>query len=89
MASVSGSNSSYSSLSSQIRGYGGLASGLDRDTLIEQMTSGTRAKIAKQGQQKTKLEWQFCQHSLCNGDNISLGVCRNGGCIGFAVLYRA
>lgn len=59
MASVSGSNSSYSSLSSQIRGYGGLASGLDRDTLIEQMTSGTRAKIAKQGQQKTKLEWQM------------------------------
>ncbi len=59
MASVSGTNSSYSSLSSQIRGYGGLASGLDRDTLIEQMTSGTRAKIAKQGQQKTKLEWQM------------------------------
>ncbi len=60
MASVSGTNnSSYSSLSSQIRGYGGLASGLDRDTLIEQMTSGTRSKIAKQGQQKTKLEWQM------------------------------
>lgn len=58
MASVSGTNSSYSSLSSQIRGYGGLASGLDRDTLIEQMTSGTRAKIAKQKQQQTKLEWQ-------------------------------
>lgn len=59
MASVSSTNSSYSSLSSQIRGYGGLASGLDRDTLIEQMTSGTRSKIAKQGQQKTKLEWQM------------------------------
>lgn len=59
MASVSGTSNSYSSLSSQIRGYGGLASGLDRDTLIEQMTSGTRSKIAKQGQQKTKLEWQM------------------------------
>lgn len=58
MASVSGTNSSYSSLSSQIRGYGGLASGLDRDSLIEQMTAATRSKIAKQGQQKTKLEWQ-------------------------------
>lgn len=58
MASVSGTNSSYSSLSSQIRGYGGLASGLDRDSLIEQMTAAMRSKIAKQGQQKTKLEWQ-------------------------------
>ncbi len=58
MASVSGTNKSYSSLSSQIRGYGGLASGLDRDSLIEQMTSATRSKIAKQGQQRTKLEWK-------------------------------
>ena len=58
MASVSGTNNSYSSLSSQIRGYGGLASGLDRDSLIEQMTSATRSKIAKQGQQRTKLEWK-------------------------------
>lgn len=59
MAAVSSTSNSYSSLSSQIRGYGGLASGLDRDTLIEQMTSGTRSKIAKQGQQKTKIEWQM------------------------------
>lgn len=59
MASISSTSSSSGSLSSQIRGYGGLASGLDRDTLIEQMTSGTRSKIAKQGQQKTKLEWQM------------------------------
>lgn len=59
MASVSGtSGNSYSSLSSQIRGYGGLASGLDRDTLIEQMTSGTRAKIAKQKQEQTKVSWK-------------------------------
>lgn len=59
MASVSStSGSSYSSLSSQIRGYGGLASGLDRDTLIEQMTSGTRSKIAKQKQEQTSIEWK-------------------------------
>lgn len=58
MASVSSTGSSYSSLSSQIRGYGGLASGLDRDTLIEQMTSGTRAKIAKQKQEQTKISWK-------------------------------
>lgn len=58
MASVSSTGSSYSSLSSQIRGYGGLASGLDRDTLIEQMTSGTRAKIAKQKQEQTRISWK-------------------------------
>lgn len=59
MATVSStSSSSYSSLSSQIRGYGGLASGLDRDTLIEQMTAGTRSKIAKQGQEQTTIEWK-------------------------------
>ncbi len=51
-SSVSGTQSLSSSLSS-IRGYGGLASGLDRDTLIEQMTSGTQAKIAAQKQKQT------------------------------------
>ena len=35
-----------------------LASGLDRDELIEGMTSGTQTKISKQEQKKTKLEWQ-------------------------------
>jgi len=57
MASVSGTSTLSNSLSS-IRGYGGLASGLDRDTLIEQMTSGTRSKIAAQGQKKQKIEWK-------------------------------
>lgn len=55
-SSVSGTQSLSSSLSS-IRGYGGLASGLDRDTLIEQMTSGTQAKIAAQKQKQTKIQW--------------------------------
>ena len=44
--------------SSSIRGYGGLASGLDRDSLIEGMTSGTTAKINKQQQKKTLLQWE-------------------------------
>lgn len=44
--------------SSTIRGYGGLASGLDRDSLIEGMTSGTTAKINKQQQKKTLLQWE-------------------------------
>ncbi|MDU7633518.1 MAG: flagellar filament capping protein FliD [Lachnospiraceae bacterium] len=44
--------------SNTIRGFGGLASGLDRDSLIEGMTSGTTAKINKQQQKKTLLQWE-------------------------------
>ena len=47
-----------SSTSSSIRGYGGLASGLDRDTLIEGMVYGTTSKITQQEQKKTQLEWK-------------------------------
>lgn len=43
---------------SNIRGYGGLASGLDRDTLIEGMTYGTTSKITQQQQKKQQLEWK-------------------------------
>lgn len=46
------------STTSNIRGYGGLASGLDRDTLIEGMTYGTTSKITAQQQKKTQLEWK-------------------------------
>lgn len=46
------------STSSNIRGYGGLASGLDRDSLIEGMTYGTTSKINQQKQKKTQLEWK-------------------------------
>lgn len=55
MASVS---STSSSLSSTLQGYGGLASGIDRDSIIEQMTSGTTAKITKLEKQKDELEWK-------------------------------
>ena len=54
MASISSSVSSVSS----IRGYGGLVSGLDRDGLIQGMTSATRAKIAKQQKQKQTYVWK-------------------------------
>lgn len=55
MASVS----STSSLgNTALRGFGGLASGLDRDSLIEQMTAGTTAKITAKKQAITKLEWK-------------------------------
>lgn len=55
MASISGVNNSKVS---NLQGYGGLASGLDRDTLIEDMTYGTTSRIEKQKQAKTRIEWQ-------------------------------
>lgn len=57
MASVYNSVTS-GSLSSSIKGFGGLASGLDRDSLIEGMTAATRAKIAKQQKSKQTLQWK-------------------------------
>lgn len=41
-----------------MKGYGGLASGLDRDSLIESMTYATRARIAKQQQKKQTYQWK-------------------------------
>ncbi len=58
MAAIGGLSSSVTNSASSIRGYGGLASGLDRDSLIESMTAGTTNKIYKQQQAKQKLEWQ-------------------------------
>ncbi len=61
MASIGSLSSSTSSLVSGgngLHGYGGLASGLDRDTLIESMTYATRVKIAKKQQKKQSLEWK-------------------------------
>ncbi|SHJ08425.1 flagellar filament capping protein FliD [Parasporobacterium paucivorans] len=47
------------SSASTIRGYGGLASGLDTDSLIKGMTIGIQAKIDKQEQSKQLLEWKM------------------------------
>lgn len=46
MASVSSATNSLGNTS--LRGYGGMASGIDRDAIIEQMTAGTNAKIWNQ-----------------------------------------
>lgn len=51
-------NSIKNSSASSLRGYGGLASGLDRDTLIEGMTASTKAKIAKQQKKKQTYAWE-------------------------------
>ncbi|NBH34234.1 hypothetical protein D3Z58_11840 [Clostridiaceae bacterium] len=55
MASIS-STSSLGNTS--LRGYGGMASGIDRDAIIEQMTLGTTTKINNQETAITKLEWK-------------------------------
>lgn len=55
---LSGTTSSSLHSTSSLRGYGGLASGLDRDTLIQNLTSGTRSKIAKQQQKKQTYQWE-------------------------------
>ena len=57
MASISGLGSASLNSTSSLRGYGGLASGLDRDTLIENMTYATRSKIAAQKQKKQTYKW--------------------------------
>ena len=44
--------------SNSIRGIGGLASGLDRDTMIEGMSANTIARIEKQKSQKTTVQWK-------------------------------
>lgn len=58
MASISGLSGTTSSSLNSIRGYGGLSSGLDRDTLIENLTYGTTSKIEQQRLKKTSLQWK-------------------------------
>ena len=46
MASVSAASNGLGNTS--LRGFGGFASGIDRDSMIEQMTMGTTTKISNQ-----------------------------------------
>lgn len=67
MASInglSGTTSSGMNSANSIKGYGGLASGLDRDELIKNMTYATRSKIAAQKQKLQTFQWQ--QSSIQN-----------------------
>lgn len=61
MASVGSLSSSTSAnlYGTSIKGVGGLMSGLETDSLIEGMTTATRAKIAKQLQNKQKSQWEM------------------------------
>lgn len=56
MSSVSSTSSSLGNIA--LRGFGGLASGIDRDALIEKMTARTTSKITSKKQAMTKLEWK-------------------------------
>ncbi|MCI8576631.1 MAG: flagellar filament capping protein FliD [Lachnospiraceae bacterium] len=56
MASVSSATSSLGNTS--LRGYGGMASGIDRDGIIEQMTLGTTTKIENKRKEITSTEWK-------------------------------
>ena len=60
MASLSTSSAQGSSGlgNTALRGFGGFASGLDRDALIEQMSKGTQTKLTKARQETTKIEWK-------------------------------
>ncbi len=55
MSSIGGLTSTSSS---SISGYGGLASGLDRDSLIEGMTIGTQTKIDNANRDMQELKWE-------------------------------
>ncbi len=58
MASISSTNSSTSLGNTSLRGFGGMASGIDRDSIIEQMTLKTTTKINNQKKKLTELEWK-------------------------------
>nr|WP_027872017.1 flagellar filament capping protein FliD [[Eubacterium] cellulosolvens] len=58
VSSTSSSSSSSSLGNTELQGFGGLVSGLNRDDLIEQLTKSTSNKITEQKQAITKKEWQ-------------------------------
>ena len=49
---------SYSTSAATNKGMSGLISGMDTESWVEQMLSGTQGKIDKQEQEKQKLIWQ-------------------------------
>ena len=62
MASIGGLSGTTSSSLNGLKGYGGLASGLDRDSLIEGMTQGTTSKI-----------YSSKKRIYCNGSRMRSG----------------
>lgn len=54
----SSSSSSYVTGSSSNKGFSGLVSGMDTESMVEAMLSGTQSKIDKQTALKQQLEWK-------------------------------
>jgi len=52
------SSSYYSVSASTTKGFAGLASGIDTDSMVREMLSGTQAKIDKQKQLKQQTQWK-------------------------------
>ncbi len=52
------STSSYVNKASSNKGFSGLASGVDTESMVEQMLSGTQSKIDKQNALKQQIEWK-------------------------------
>ena len=51
-------SSSYVNNASSNKGFSGLASGVDTESMVEQLLSGTQQKIDKQNALKQQLEWK-------------------------------
>lgn len=51
-------SSSYVNKASSNKGFSGLASGVDTESMVEQLLSGTQTKIDKQNAIKQQLEWK-------------------------------
>ena len=58
MSTVSSTSSSSTSSLTAKTGIGGLVSGMDTDSLVESLTTGTRTKITKEEAKVTKMEWK-------------------------------
>lgn len=69
MSSVSSSSSIGNT---SLRGYGGMASGIDRDSIIEQMTSGTTTKISNQEKKIEELGWKQEAYQSISGQILDL-----------------
>ena len=55
---VNAASSSYVNKASSNRGFSGLASGVDTESMVEQMLAGTQNKIDKQNAIKQQIEWK-------------------------------
>jgi len=55
---VNAASSSYVNNASSNKGFSGLASGVDTESMVEQLLSGTQTKIDKQEAIKQQLEWK-------------------------------